>query len=95
MQPIVKIAIYIPLVLVCAITYDYCYRNAHLHLNRCVILGFSLAFIVGTWGSSLFTPWFTTSQVLFGAASGAILGVSFVVLGKRRQKHSRIKNTVR
>lgn len=92
MQPITKIAIYIPVVIVCAAAYDYCYRNVHLHFKRCVALGFALAFVTGTWGSSLFTPWFAISEVLFGLASGVILAISFAVIGKHRQKHSSVHN---
>lgn len=92
MQPIIKIAIYIPVVVICAVAYDYCYRNVHLHFKRCVALGFALAFVTGIWGSSLFIPWFTISEVLFGLASGVVLAISFAVIGKRRQKHDNIHN---
>lgn len=89
MDPLVKIALYIPLAVASAVAYDYCYRNAHVHVIKCAILGFLLAFVTGTWGSSLFTPWFTVSQVLFGLAGGLVLAISFVFLARWRLRSSR------
>jgi hypothetical protein len=82
---VVRFAGFIPIVVVSAVLYDFCYRNAHVHTARYAVLGFASALLTATWGASLLRPWFTASDVLFGLACGMSLAASLVVVGKRRQ----------
>jgi len=88
MTMILRIILYIPIVVIAAITYDYCYRNVHVHLYRCVILSALSVFAVGVWGTSLFTDTVAMPQILFGLVSAGIVAISFYVLGRKRRAKS-------
>ncbi len=82
---ILRIVLYIPIIIGAAIVYDYCYSNIHVHLYRCVLLSGLSVFVVGVWGTSLFTGTIETTQILFGLVSAGITVISFYVLGLKRR----------
>ncbi len=88
MAMILRIILYIPIVVVAAITYDYCYRNVHVHLYRCTLLSGLSVFAVGVWGTSLFTDAIEMPQILFGLVSAGVTAISFYVLGLKRRAKS-------
>lgn len=85
MPVLFRILLFIPMVIVAGIVYDYCYRNIHVHLYRCVLLSGLSVFVVGVWGTSLFTGTIETPQILFGLMSAGVTVSSFYILGLKRR----------
>ena len=70
MQPLTKLLLFLPILLVGAVIHDYSYRHAYAHPRWCTAFVFAAAFCVGTWGTSLFTPGVILPHVAYGLAEG-------------------------
>lgn len=82
-----RLILYILVVVGAAIIYDYCYRNVHLYLFRCMLLSGLSVFVIGVLGASLFTGVIEMPQILFGIVSACVTVIAFYLLGlKRRTK---------